>query len=63
VELYFKGSKIFLPLLRGIHKVNGLRQLIHAEVLIMQDETGKVAWLDLLKLVQELIGDERSTGY
>jgi hypothetical protein len=63
VELYFKGSKIFLPLLRGIHNVNGLRQLIHAEVPIMQDKSGRVAWVDLPKLVQELISDECNTGY
>jgi hypothetical protein len=43
VELYFKGSKIFLPLLRENHNVNGLRKLIHEEVpMIMQDESGKV---------------------
>jgi hypothetical protein len=51
VESYFKGSKIFLPLLQGIHNVNGLRQLIHEEVPILQDESGKVAWVDLPKLV------------
>jgi hypothetical protein len=63
VELYFKGSKIFLPLLKGIHNVNNLRNLIHAEVPIMQDATGKVAWIDLPKLVLELVGDERAMGY
>jgi hypothetical protein len=63
VELYFKGSKIFLPLLKGIHRVNNLRDLIHAEVPIMQDATGKVAWVDLPKMVLELVGDERTMGY
>jgi hypothetical protein len=63
VELYFKGSKIFLPLLKGIHRVNNLRDLIHAEVPIMQDATGKVAWVDLSKMVLELVGNERTMGY
>lgn len=61
--MYFKGSKIFLPLLKGIHTVNGLWNLIHAKVPIMQDATGKVAWVYLSKLVLELVEDQRKMGY
>ncbi|GAQ92992.1 hypothetical protein KFL_012380020 [Klebsormidium nitens] len=63
VELFYPGSGLLIPLLPSKGTVDGFREEIHAKNPIMQDESGKAAWLDLAKLVDEAISAERAHGF
>jgi hypothetical protein len=61
-EIY-EASRVFFPLLKSKNQVIGFREAIIAENPLIQDENGTAVWLDLDKLVEEAIRDDRTHGY
>lgn len=61
-ELY-EGSGVYLPMLKSKNGVIDYRAAIIAENPLIQDEHGTAVWLDLDKLVDEVIRDDRTQGY
>jgi hypothetical protein len=60
-ELY-EGSGVYLPLLKSKNGVINYRAAIIEENPLIQDEHGTAVWLDLDKLVEEVIRDDRTQG-
>jgi hypothetical protein len=61
-ELY-EGTGLYIPLLKSKNKVSSFRDSIVAKNPIIQDENGAAVWLDLDRLVEEAIADDRAKGY
>jgi hypothetical protein len=62
-ELY-EGTGLYIPLLKGRNRVSSLRDAVTAENSItVQDESSTAIWVDLDRLVEEAIADDRAKGY